>query len=1107
MAFPQTILPVVGELFLGNTWVDVSADLLRRDMAVVARGRAREGVAQVEPTSCRFTLKNTTGKYDPRNAGGAYFGQIGRNTPCRIGITRATDAFSRTVTEGWGNADLGGSWTTFAAGGVISATDTSVSSGVGKHSVPAVASYRSTYLDDTNYGDVDIAVTLTLPFTDVTGGDLEPANLMVRGVSTSDYYLARVVITTAEAVTIKLMHSGGTEIASVVTVAGITHSSAQALRVRVQAEAQTMRAKVWVASGNEPYDWTITGAFPATVAKSGFVGIRSGVSSANTNALPIVFSYDNLVVSSPRFSGELSSLQQRWDKSGNDRWVEVEAGSVLRRIGQGTSALRSSLYRGMVVRPNLRAYWPAEDGNNAKQIASGISGDPAMTVSGAPTFEAEDGFDCSGPLPSLDGSIWTGEVPTYSGTGAIQLRWLMFMPAAEAAGSVLARLECTGTAPRWELAYGSTPGRLRLRAYDGAGTQILDTTDVSFASFGGHEGNYMRFSLELNQDGADVDWGFSTLQVGASVGLGFSGTLTGRTVTTAQKVAMNPTGSFSNTVMGHAAVESAVDNMFALYQELEAWVGETAADRIQRLCDEESIDVELIGLAADTVPMGPQRPAVLVVLLQGCATADTGTLFEARGRVALVYRTRTSLYNQSAALTLDYASGHLAAPPLPTDDDANTVNDVTAKRVNGSSYRLTRDTGRLSILPPAEGGVGVYDTTEEFNVEFDNQLPDLASWLRHLGTVDEARYPVLSVNLARPGNSTLIDALLSLGLDDRVVLDNLTADDISVLARGTRETFAQFELGFDLNCAPESPWQVLTIGAAGHKIGSANSSLASGVTSSATSLSVAVPGTLWTTAAGQMPISITIAGEVMSVTAVTSVISDTFGRVVASGWGTADSGQAWTTSGGSAADYSTNGSAALVSQGSLNVARRTTIAVSFADVDIAASVSTDVLAAGGSHFVGVMARYLDTGNNYFALLSFTTSGAITIAILKRVAGAESTVASATTSLTHAAGTRFSLRLQTRGSTLRTRAWLTSAVEPTSWDIDTTDTSLTAAGSVGTYSRLSGANTNTLPVVATWDDVTVRNPQTFTVTRSINGVVKAHSAGAAIRLTRRPTIAL
>lgn len=194
----------------------------------------------------------------------------------------------------------------------------------------------------------------------------------------------------------------------------------------------------------------------------------------------------------------------------------------------------------------------------------------------------------------------------------------------------------------------------------------------------------------------------------------------------------------------------------------------------------------------------------------------------------------------------------------------------------------------------------------------------------------------------------------------------------------------------------------------------------------------------------------------------------------------------------------------MVSQGSINVSRYTLLTAPAADVDLTATVATDVLAVGGSHFVALVGRYADTSNSYLARVEFTTAQAVALTIRRRLTGTETSLAGGTVAgLTHAAGTRFAVRFQITGSTLKARVWLASAPEPTTWNVETTDSNLTAAGQIGTRSILSTANSNTLPVVASWDDLLVAGPQRFEVQRSVNGIVKAHSAAADVRLYPPP----
>jgi hypothetical protein len=70
--------------------------------------------------------------------------------------------------------------------------------------------------------------------------------------------------------------------------------------------------------------------------------------------------------------------------------------------------------------------------------------------------------------------------------------------------------------------------------------------------------------------------------------------------------------------------------------------------------------------------MGIQRPATFLELVRECEDADQGVLHE-RG-AGLAYLTRTGRYNGTAVMALDFASGHVAAPPEPTDDDQRLRN-------------------------------------------------------------------------------------------------------------------------------------------------------------------------------------------------------------------------------------------------------------------------------------------------------------------------------------------------------------------------------------------------------------------------------------------------
>ncbi|GGJ82101.1 hypothetical protein GCM10011583_12070 [Streptomyces camponoticapitis] len=198
----------------------------------------------------------------------------------------------------------------------------------------------------------------------------------------------------------------------------------------------------------------------------------------------------------------------------------------------------------------------------------------------------------------------------------------------------------------------------------------------------------------------------------------------------------------------------------------------------------------------------------------------------------------------------------------------------------------------------------------------------------------------------------------------------------------------------------------------------------------------------------------------------------------------------------------------VVAQNSINVSRYCLIPAPAANVDMVATVATDKLATGGSHFLNLVARYADASNSYLARLEFTATATVALTVRRRLAGTETSLGGGTVAgLTHVAGRRFRIRLQVTGTALRAKVWLDGRPQPAAWNVDVTDSNLTAAGQLGMRSILSTSNTNVLPVVASWGDFLLAGPQRFEVTRAVNGIVKPHDAGADLRLAHPAIVAL
>lgn len=884
---PGGVLDFSYELFVGNTWVDITTDVHAAGEVVrITSARANES-SDPETFKADLVFDNATDKYSTDNPTGPYFGDFGLNTPLRVSRNLARDTFSTTVVNEWNTDDLGHDYQLFGTGGSILFSDWQKAGGKGTMSIPVANGFRRTKLPDVALRDVDVAATFSLPFTDVTGGNLD-AGLSLReavAVSSRQYYV-RIEITPAEAVLAVIYDTVDGTLASA-TVPGLTHTSSQALRIRAQVEEQTIRGKVWPAGGSEPYDWHVV-LHDYRLTAAGAVGVRCGASSGNTNAKPILWSVDDLVIRTPRCAVELSSIKHRWGSSDTDRYAVIEASGILWRLGQGNSALQSTLRRGLTTLPVAPvAYWPAEDSEGSTSVASAIPGVGAMYVAGPTEFASYDAIDASMPLPVVKAAAWIGSIPPYTSTGFVQLRYVMHEPAGavpdhepivdvHTAGS-------GGSNIKWEVK-NRNAGDLALEVWTTSGVNLFDSGVLT----AGIADKNVMISLELTQNGANVDWRLAYLEIGLELGFFFSGTVTSQTLRSAVRVSVGPYYNIGDTTIGHINVRKEITSLFDLAPELVGYTGESSVTRITRLCVQNNISLSTVqNTDIDSARMGPQRPLKLLELLKQAADADQGTLTEPRGELGISYRERAANYNQAATVTLDYAAEHLSPPFVPVVDDLPVHNDVTVSRVKGSSAREEITEGRLSVLEPKDGGVGRYDHEVTVNVYGDDQLADLAGWIAHMGTIPQTRYPKATADLGFL-SAALAAAMCDLHPDDRFDIVNArsgqTPNTISQLARGFAEELTPFTHQITLNGAPESAYRVLEFdNADSHFDGAA--ALAIGINTVVNSFTVTVPTTeaLWTTDPADMPIEFTVDGEVISVGAVSGTSSpQTFSSVTRS---------------------------------------------------------------------------------------------------------------------------------------------------------------------------------------------------------------------------------
>lgn len=835
---------------------------------------------------------------------------------------------------------------------------------------------------------------------------------------------------------------------------------------------------------------------------------------------------DGLGGKSYRFWGEVSVWPQGWDPTGTDVWTDLQASGILRRLSQGPESAHSVIYNALTdpVADSLMAYWPMEDVSGATELASALTNGSAMTFSGTPDLAAYSDFPASDPVPLTDATAFTGGVARYDDPTAMQVRFLCFIPSDGLTdGKVICAIDqldySAGSPQFWELYYSTTSRSLILRQCDSdgnvLGAELSHTYDV--------RGKKMYISVEFAESGASITRAVRILELNSMVSYDVTDTAAASALTRvtsvqfgpASRSAVGPFGTLglSAVAVGQVTVENAITSITFLGLRLNP-IGEAAGRRIERLCGEEGIAFGSVGDLDDTAAMGNQGKQKPLDLMEEAEDADGGVLYENMQVLGLGYRTRNSLCNQDPQLTLSYTGYNLSEVPTPVEDDRYIQNRVIVT-VNGVSETYELADGVLSVQQPPTG-VGVYGQEITLNLESATQALDQAAWRVHLGTVDEPRYPQISVNLAHSSftaNPALKQAVLGLRQGDRIVVQNppswLPPGDIDQIILGFSETITHFEHRVTFICAPASPYTVGVLDTADARIDTDGSELLTAVGSSDTEVTV-IPSagvtTLWTTADADAPWDIRVGGEVMTVTYSTSYIWDPFTRTESNGWGAANSGQTWTVN-GSVADYAVNGTLGTTTHPSTGIAHLTTIASPGPDVDLYCYVGASVVPAGNSLHAGPIARAIDNNNHYMCRLEFDTGGFITVTIRKRVGGSETVLGTYEPDTVHTGGTLYSVRFQCYGSTLRAKMWdHANEIEPDTWHIQATDSSLPEANSVGTRSFSNTGNTDVNPQLL-FDNFDLRNIQTLGVTRSVNGVVKSHSVGSDVRLAHPTILAL
>jgi len=710
----------------------------------------------------------------------------------------------------------------------------------------------------------------------------------------ADYNISAQTVTFFTAPT---MAGSWTQLGDVKTTSAVSLSggAGQAVQVGTIGSSTIAGMPAYTGMQGEVYEFQLLST-GVTLADPVFTSQTPGVSSfadAQANTWTLAGTAE-LSGRSYRFHGELAALPRTADPSGRNAYSQAQAGGITRRLQQQQNPASSAMARAYLRLPaslNLAAYWPAEDGAQATQIAAAVGGLP-MGNPGV-TMASFGGFACSGPLPVMNGASCAALVNPSSVTWTDNItRFLLAVPSGDDTNNaVIARVYSQGTVVRLELVY-TTGGGLTLNGYNAAGSQVIN---FGFA-FGLSTLAACRVNIGVvNAGGGNIQGSLFVITPGGQVAFGTTGGTFAGTVGGVTGVQFG--GGLVGSAMGHFSVQGVNDNLFTdmggfqardgvWTSALFAWAHEPAGRRYARLCAEEGYQCRIIGPPDLSVAMGYQTQQTITQLLQECETTDQGLQYEPRQVLGLGYVTNRALCNQPVAATGNYAAMQVDQAFFPSSDDSTIINDVTMTTADGSSARQVLAAGNMSVQSPPSGA-GRFDTSVQVNPVNDAQVASLAGWYLNVSSPDEDRYPSVPFQVAR---GTIPQAVPLMDIGSYLQLTNTPAwvppGPVRQIVAGVAETIGpQPEWGIAFNCIPESPYEnillddtvygrVTSNGITVH----ANTAYGAGTFQFDTA-----SGPLWTTTGGDFPVDLAIRGMRITVSACSGASSpQTF---TVSAWG------------------------------------------------------------------------------------------------------------------------------------------------------------------------------------------------------------------------------
>lgn len=534
-------------------------------------------------------------------------------------------------------------------------------------------------------------------------------------------------------------------------------------------------------------------------------------------------------------------------------WVDVDASGLLQQV-IASPRLDSPIIRDTLPLDFLVDFWPCEDESGATRLSNLVTGGrPAKWSGGDLSLGSDDrpgGAARTVQTPSGVRAGGTFQANTGDGTG-----WTAVFAAKLPATMTASYLEffywtdTTGKRWSWEV----NNADYRIRVYD-ADSTLLETRVGTYSST---PNQWVRYSITASASGGTVSY---ETQWWPDGGVGNGGFVDSFAAASVGSLRAWERPATAYTVDGGLCSVYGVASIVVEGATLEAFGGhrgERAGWRYARLLTELGFAWSWVGDPDDTMPMGAQPADTPAEILREIRDTEDGLIYDSRTALEVVMMTRAARYAQTP-ITLDVTE-LVRRPREVTDTDL--FNLVTVSQRDGGEAIAADTAGPLGITAK-----GTYDRKIDVNVGDERLLDNLASWWLARGTVNQPRYPTVTINLFALGEARAA-VLAAVDVGSVLLITGIRADPVRVHVLDVAETVGwpnAWQLV--LTCEPDD-----VFGAAGiygtSRYDSASTTLAAAAEAGATSLSLTTSlygDRLWSTTA--TPYDVRVAGAEFTVT-------------------------------------------------------------------------------------------------------------------------------------------------------------------------------------------------------------------------------------------------